>query len=83
MSTTGSRQEGEDLWAEVARAAEDLYNLRDTYFPSNPLDKISKLQAQSDLSLNLLDSIPLGTLSIIFFEASIIQIGCFLFVIIS
>ncbi|KAJ9163282.1 hypothetical protein P3X46_022965 [Hevea brasiliensis] len=59
MSTGGGSQDGEDLWATVARAADDLYALRDTYFPSNPLDKISKLQTQSDLSLSLLDSIPI------------------------
>ncbi|KAG6757700.1 hypothetical protein POTOM_038022 [Populus tomentosa] len=51
--------EGEDIWAKATKAADDLYILRDTYFPPNPLDKISKLQSQSDLSLNLLDSIPL------------------------
>lgn len=55
--------EGEDIWAKATKAADDLYILRDTYFPPNPLDKISKLQSQSDLSLNLLDSIPLGGFS--------------------
>lgn len=44
----------------AAVAAEDLYHLRDTYFPLNPDDKISKLQQQSDLALKLLDSIPPG-----------------------
>ncbi|KAF7827709.1 tetratricopeptide repeat protein 5-like [Senna tora] len=48
----------EDPLAKAAKAAEDLYNLRDTYFPVNPDDKISKLQEQSDLALKLLDSIP-------------------------
>ncbi|KAJ6982066.1 tetratricopeptide repeat protein 5-like [Populus alba x Populus x berolinensis] len=59
--SSGSRlvKEGEDIWAKATKAADDLYILRDTYFPPNPLDKISKLQSQSDLSLNLLDSIPL------------------------
>ncbi|KAJ6985165.1 hypothetical protein NC653_023214 [Populus alba x Populus x berolinensis] len=51
--------EGEDIWAKATKATDDLYIMRDTYFPLNPLDKISKLQSQSDLSLNLLDSIPL------------------------
>ncbi|PNT16038.2 hypothetical protein POPTR_010G116200v4 [Populus trichocarpa] len=55
----GEGEEGEDIWAKATKAADDLYILRDTYFPPNPLDKISKLQSQSDLSLNLLDSIPL------------------------
>ncbi|PON68444.1 N-terminal acetyltransferase A, auxiliary subunit [Parasponia andersonii] len=49
---------GEDPLANVTRAADDLYQLRDTYFPQNPDDKIAKLQAHSDLALNLLDSIP-------------------------
>ncbi|KAI8525464.1 hypothetical protein RHMOL_Rhmol13G0232400 [Rhododendron molle] len=44
--------------ALAMKAAEDLYNIRDTYFPSNPDDKISRLQAHSDLALNLLDSTP-------------------------
>ncbi|KAM7484619.1 hypothetical protein LguiA_000628 [Lonicera macranthoides] len=47
-----------DLMAQVAKAADDLYNIRDTYFPLNPDDKISKLQRHSDLVLKLLDSIP-------------------------
>jgi hypothetical protein len=59
----GEGEEGEDIWAKATKAADDLYILRDTYFPPNPLDKISKLQSQSDLSLNLLDSIPLGGFS--------------------
>ncbi|KDP34985.1 hypothetical protein JCGZ_09273 [Jatropha curcas] len=59
-SNTITKQERkEDVWAEVTKAADDLYALRDTYFPQNPLDKISKLQSESDLALRLLDSIPL------------------------
>ncbi|KAJ7943058.1 Tetratricopeptide repeat protein 5 [Quillaja saponaria] len=50
-----------DPLAKATRAAEDLYHLRDTYFPANPDDKISKLQQQSDLALKLLDSIPQDT----------------------
>ncbi|XP_065881886.1 uncharacterized protein [Euphorbia lathyris] len=49
----------EDLWEKATLAADDLYSFRDTYFPVNPLDKISNLQSKSDLSLKLLDSIPL------------------------
>ncbi|RZB43593.1 tetratricopeptide repeat protein 5-like isoform X1 [Glycine soja] len=48
----------EEPLSKVARAAEDLYHLRDTYFPPNPDDRISKLQQESDLALQLLDSIP-------------------------
>lgn len=51
-----------NVMASAMKAAEDLYNIRDTYFPSNPDDKISRLQAHSDLALNLLDSIPSGNL---------------------
>ncbi|KAJ4821887.1 hypothetical protein Tsubulata_048536 [Turnera subulata] len=53
----GVEVEEGDKWAKATRAAEDLYSIRDTYFPPNPDDKISKLQSQSDLSLSLLDSI--------------------------
>ncbi|XP_021896165.1 tetratricopeptide repeat protein 5-like isoform X2 [Carica papaya] len=54
-----SDQNGEeDLWAKVTKAVDDLYNLRDTYFPANPDEKVFVLQKESDLALNLLDSIP-------------------------
>lgn len=57
-----SDQNGEeDLWAKVTKAVDDLYNLRDTYFPANPDEKVFVLQKESDLALNLLDSIPFGT----------------------
>ncbi|KAM1722087.1 hypothetical protein ACFX11_020857 [Malus domestica] len=54
-----SRAVEDDALAKAARAAEALYLLRDTYFPADPDDKISRLNADSDLALNLLDSIPL------------------------
>ncbi|XP_077243971.1 uncharacterized protein LOC143884345 [Tasmannia lanceolata] len=47
-----------DLLSKATKAAEDLYILRDTYFPSDPNEKSSRLQQESDLVLNLLDSIP-------------------------
>ncbi|XP_047154745.1 tetratricopeptide repeat protein 5-like [Vigna umbellata] len=53
-----SNPKEEEPFSRAARAAEDLYHLRDTYFPPNPDDRISKLQHESDLALNLLDSIP-------------------------
>uniref|UniRef100_F6HFK6 Tetratricopeptide repeat protein 5 OB fold domain-containing protein n=1 Tax=Vitis vinifera TaxID=29760 RepID=F6HFK6_VITVI len=49
----------EELFGEARRAADDLYQLRDTYFPANPAEKISELQRKSDLALSLLDSLPL------------------------
>lgn len=51
-------KEEEDVWDKARKAADDLYELRDTFFPQNPDDKTSKLQQESDLALNLLDSIP-------------------------
>ncbi|CAN6483185.1 unnamed protein product [Victoria cruziana] len=39
----------------ATKAADDLYVLRDTYFPSDPGDKISALQQQADIALRLLD----------------------------
>ncbi|CAN6694166.1 unnamed protein product [Malus baccata var. baccata] len=56
-----SRAVEDDALAKAARAVEALYLLRDTYFPPDPDDKISRLNIDSDLALNLLDSIPLGT----------------------
>ncbi|XP_017971863.1 PREDICTED: tetratricopeptide repeat protein 5 isoform X1 [Theobroma cacao] len=47
-----------DTWGKARKAADDLYELRDTFFPQNPDDKASKLQQESDLALKLLDSIP-------------------------
>ncbi|XWS63512.1 hypothetical protein CRYUN_Cryun06bG0104600 [Craigia yunnanensis] len=51
-------KEEEDAWGKVRKAADDLYELRDTFFTQNPDDKTSKLQQESDLALKLLDSIP-------------------------
>lgn len=48
----------EDSLLKATKAAEDLYHLRDTYFPANPDDKIVKLQLEADRALLLVDSIP-------------------------
>ncbi|GFQ06885.1 tetratricopeptide repeat protein 5 [Phtheirospermum japonicum] len=53
-----SRANAEDLFAEASKAADALYTIRDTYFPTNPDDKTSKLVAESNLALQLLDEIP-------------------------
>ncbi|CAN0877021.1 Tetratricopeptide repeat protein 5, partial [Linum grandiflorum] len=50
--------EEEDRWDTVRTSVDDLHTIVDTYFPPNPDDKLSKLQAQSDACLSLLDSIP-------------------------
>lgn len=54
---------GGDLMAEAAEAVNNLYIVRDTYFPPNPQDKLSKLSIESDAALKLLDSIPQGAQS--------------------
>ncbi|KAM4084911.1 hypothetical protein ACB094_08G168600 [Castanea mollissima] len=51
-------KEAEDPMGKATIAVEDLYHIQDTYFPTNPDDKISELQKESDLALNLLDSVP-------------------------
>ncbi|XP_022011805.1 tetratricopeptide repeat protein 5 isoform X2 [Helianthus annuus] len=43
---------------QATEAVDDLYRIRDTYFPSDANDKINKLQSQSQIALNLLDSVP-------------------------
>ncbi|XP_022150637.1 tetratricopeptide repeat protein 5-like isoform X2 [Momordica charantia] len=48
----------EDTFDKATAAAEELYQIRDTYFPVNPDDKISKLRELSDLAIKILDSIP-------------------------
>lgn len=67
MSTV-IRENGEkDLFAEVALAADELYSIRETFFPVNPDEKTSLLQSKSDLALQLLDAIPPGKPSICIF----------------
>lgn len=54
------KDEAEIIMEKAAKAADELYIIRDTYFPLNPNDKIITLHSQSDLALKLLDSIPPG-----------------------
>ncbi|KAL0424674.1 UNVERIFIED_CONTAM: Tetratricopeptide repeat protein 5 [Sesamum radiatum] len=56
--SSGSRGDAEDLFAEASKAVDLLYNIRDTYFPTNPDEKTSKLLMESNLALQLLDKIP-------------------------
>ncbi|GAU24332.1 hypothetical protein TSUD_49210 [Trifolium subterraneum] len=53
-----SGEEEEEALSRAAKSTDELYLLRDTYFPQNPHDRISSLQQLSDLILNLLDSVP-------------------------
>lgn len=62
-----SQVEG-NLMEKAIEATNHLYHIRDTYFPANPDDKLSKLRTQSDIALKLLDSIPHGTLSYAYFD---------------
>lgn len=50
----------EDTFDKATAAVEELYLIRDTFFPVNPDDKTSKLRELSDLALKILDSIPPG-----------------------
>ncbi|CAJ2630590.1 unnamed protein product [Trifolium pratense] len=52
-------KEEEEALSRAAKSTDELYLLRDTYYPQNPHDRISSLQQLSDLILNLLDSVPL------------------------
>lgn len=61
------RQQGKgDEGAEAGRtplertadAVEELYRLRDTFFPRNPADKAAALRARADAAIAVLDSLP-------------------------
>lgn len=58
--STEIRENAEDLFAEASKVVDLLYGVRDTYFPANSDDKTSKLLAESNLALQLLDKIPQG-----------------------
>ncbi|KAJ8447639.1 hypothetical protein Cgig2_031693 [Carnegiea gigantea] len=54
----------EDPLVEASKATDDLYKIRDTYYPPNPDDKISKLHQESLRCLNILDSLPPDTVDV-------------------
>ncbi|KAI5401296.1 uncharacterized protein LOC127097959 isoform X1 [Lathyrus oleraceus] len=58
MKNSGGEEEEATALSRAAKSTDELYLLRDTYFPQNPIDRIFKLQELSDLILNLLDSVP-------------------------
>lgn len=60
MSISTGKVAGEDLFAKATAAADELYSFRDNYFPLSPEERVSKLQIQSDLALQILDTIPIG-----------------------
>lgn len=51
---------GDKAITMATEATEELYRVRDTYFPTDPADKASKIQTLADAALAQLDSIPLG-----------------------
>ncbi|XP_016456021.1 uncharacterized protein LOC107780028 [Nicotiana tabacum] len=59
MSISTGKVAGEDLFAKATAAADELYSFRDNYFPLSPEERVSKLQTQSDLALQILDTIPI------------------------
>ncbi|XP_078153200.1 uncharacterized protein LOC144548414 [Carex rostrata] len=50
---------GDKAITMATEATEELYRVRDTYFPTDPTDKASKIQTLADAALAQLDSIPL------------------------
>ncbi|MQL92654.1 hypothetical protein Taro_025286 [Colocasia esculenta] len=47
-----------DLVARATAAADELYDVRDTFFPADPAEKSSRLQSLADAALRLLDDVP-------------------------
>lgn len=47
--------------AHAAKEAEELYRLRDTFFPQDPAEKTAALRTRADAALALLDALPSGT----------------------
>ena len=65
-AATGSQQGegGEEADAgmeRTAEAVEELYRVRDTFFPRDPAEKLAALRARADAALAILDSLPPGT----------------------
>uniref|UniRef100_A0A453ESZ3 Uncharacterized protein n=1 Tax=Aegilops tauschii subsp. strangulata TaxID=200361 RepID=A0A453ESZ3_AEGTS len=61
----GQGNQGEEAgWTpleKVADKVEELYSLRDTFFPRDPSEKSASLRACADAALGVLDSLPPGT----------------------
>ncbi|KAM3349170.1 hypothetical protein ACQJBY_022348 [Aegilops geniculata] len=63
----GQGNQGEEAgWTpleKVADKVEELYSLRDTFFPRDPSEKSASLRACADAALGVLDSLPPGSLT--------------------
>lgn len=57
MSSQNPSEDVENPLIKASIATDNLYQIRDTFYPENPDDKTSKLHQQSQYCLNLLDSI--------------------------
>ncbi|KAL6573765.1 hypothetical protein OROHE_002224 [Orobanche hederae] len=53
-----ARENAGDLFAEASKAVDALYTIPDTFFPANSDDKTSRLLAESNVVLQVLDEIP-------------------------
>ncbi|KAL6539031.1 hypothetical protein OROMI_025357 [Orobanche minor] len=53
-----ARENAGDLFADASKAVDALYTIRDTFFPANSDDKTSRLLAESNVVLQVLDEIP-------------------------
>ena len=58
---SGPEEESRTPLERAADAAEELYRLRDTFFPQDPAEKAAALRARADAALALLDTLPPGT----------------------
>lgn len=65
MSSGGGGSEEPPAIAEAREAIDELYRVRDIYFPIDQEDKNSKLQTLADAALSLLDSVPFGNLTLL------------------
>jgi hypothetical protein len=60
-ASPSQRGDGADAGLErTAEAVEELYRLRDTFFPRDPAEKPAALRARADAALAVLDSLPPG-----------------------
>ncbi|XP_039803886.1 phosphatidylinositol N-acetylglucosaminyltransferase subunit A-like isoform X2 [Panicum virgatum] len=55
---SGPEEESRTPLERAADAAEELYRLRDTFFPQDPAEKAAALRARADAALALLDALP-------------------------
>ena len=59
---SSAHADSSDPFEKASEAAEDLYTMRDTYFPKDTTDKKIRIQRDSNLALAILDSISPGEL---------------------